>query len=69
MDDENVPVMIPRAIPQTEAGWELYDGGTERRLKRLDQRQELINLVNSSHDELLSPVMSVPVIHIDTTTT
>lgn len=61
VDDDNIPVIIPKAVPQTESGWELYEKGYERRLRRLDQRQELINLVNSSRHESTD----VPEIHID----
>lgn len=48
VDQENVPVMIPRIIPQTKTEVVLHEGGHERRLRRLHQRQELINLVKSS---------------------
>jgi hypothetical protein len=51
-------VIIPRAIPETDAGWELYEGGNDRRLKRLNQRHELIDLVNTSR--------KVPSLHFDT---
>ncbi|KAG2204828.1 hypothetical protein INT47_004103 [Mucor saturninus] len=61
VDDDNIPVIIPRAIPQTESGCELYEKGYERRLRRLEQRQELINLVNSSRHGSTD----VPEIHID----
>jgi hypothetical protein len=61
VDDDNIPVIIPRAIPQTDYGWELYEKGYERRLRRLDQRQELISLVNSSR----KGTANVPEIHID----
>lgn len=61
MDDDNIPVIIPKAIPQTESGWELYEKGYERRLRRLEQRQELINLVNTSRHGNID----VPDTHID----
>ncbi|KAG1153031.1 hypothetical protein G6F37_000007 [Rhizopus arrhizus] len=48
VDQENVPVVIPRIIPQTKAEVALYEGGHDRRLKRLHQRQELITLVKNS---------------------
>lgn len=48
LDDENIPVIIPKAIPETEAGWALYEGGGDRRLKRLNQRQELVDMINAS---------------------
>ncbi|KAI8091709.1 HotDog domain-containing protein [Thamnidium elegans] len=51
VDDDNIPVIIPKSVPQNEPGWELYEGGYERRLKRLNQREELINLVNTSRQE------------------
>jgi hypothetical protein len=35
-------------MPQTEVGVELFEGGLERRKNRLNQRRELINLVNAS---------------------
>lgn len=63
VDDDNIPVIIPRAIPQTECGWELYEKGYERRLKRLDQRQELINLVNSSRHETSDVTTSIDANH------
>lgn len=58
VDSENVPVIIPKVIPQTEIGMELYEGALERRQKRLNQRLELVNLVNASQN-------CVPVIHLD----
>ncbi|KAL0141838.1 HotDog domain-containing protein [Mucor lusitanicus] len=58
VDGENVPVIIPKVIPQTEIGMDLYEGALERRQKRLNQREELVNLVNASQN-------CVPVIHLD----
>ncbi|KAK4519781.1 uncharacterized protein ATC70_010023 [Mucor velutinosus] len=58
VDSENVPVIIPKVIPQTETGMDLYEGALERRQKRLNQRVELVNLVNASQN-------CVPVIHLD----
>ncbi|CEP11123.1 hypothetical protein [Parasitella parasitica] len=58
VDSENTPVIIPKVIPQTESGLELYEGGFERRQKRLNQRLELVNLVNASQENVN------PVIHL-----
>jgi hypothetical protein len=57
VDSENVPVIIPRVIPQTEHGMALFEGGHERRLKRLNRRQELISLVNASQQT--APIIQV----------
>lgn len=48
VDNDNVPVIIPHVVPQTEHGMALFEGGQERRLKRLNRREELISLVNAS---------------------
>ncbi|KAG2206609.1 hypothetical protein INT46_004857 [Mucor plumbeus] len=58
VDSENIPVIIPKVIPQTEYGLELYEGGFERRQKRLNQRLELVNLVDASQN-------FVPVVHLN----
>ncbi|OBZ84652.1 Acyl-coenzyme A thioesterase 11 [Choanephora cucurbitarum] len=47
-DHEHVPVMIPKVIPQTECGIEIFEGGQERRQLRLDRRKELIALITAS---------------------
>lgn len=48
IDHDNVPVKIPRAIPDSDAEIQLLEGGSERRAKRLAQRLEVVNLVNDS---------------------
>jgi hypothetical protein len=53
-----VPVIIPQVVPQTEHGLALFEGGHERRLKRLNRRQELISLVNASQKT------TVPIIQV-----
>lgn len=62
LDDENIPVIIPKAIPETEAGWALFEGGGDRRLKRLNQRQELVDLVNISRKV---PATDDSTLHVD----
>lgn len=49
IDNDNVPVKIPRAIPDSEAEIQLLEGGSERRTKRLTQRLEVVNLINDSN--------------------
>ncbi|KAI9311684.1 HotDog domain-containing protein [Dichotomocladium elegans] len=48
IDRFNIPVKVPRALPESDAEISLCEGGSERRTKRLAQRLELINLVKSS---------------------
>lgn len=56
IDNDNVPVKIPRAIPDSDAEIQLLEGGSERRAKRLEQRLEVVNLVNdSTGDGNISP--------------
>lgn len=56
IDDEHLPVKVPKAIPQSEAEMELHRNGSTRRKKRLTQRLELLNLVTSSeHETIQSP--------------
>ncbi|KAJ8663899.1 hypothetical protein O0I10_000174 [Lichtheimia ornata] len=56
IDNDNVPVKIPRAIPDSDAEIQLLEGGSERRSKRLAQRLEVVNLVNdSTGDGNISP--------------
>ncbi|ORE05884.1 Thioesterase/thiol ester dehydrase-isomerase [Rhizopus microsporus var. microsporus] len=48
VDHENIPVIIPKVVPQTQAEIDLHEGGHDRRIKRLQRRRELIHFVNSS---------------------
>ncbi|RCH79829.1 hypothetical protein CU098_002192, partial [Rhizopus stolonifer] len=57
LDNDNVPVIIPKVVPQTECGMEIYEGGQERRSKRLYQRRELVNLINASRKTALPSVV------------
>ncbi|KAI8992248.1 HotDog domain-containing protein [Pilobolus umbonatus] len=56
VDGDNIPVRIPKSIPQTEAGIEIFESASDRRLKRLHQRQELVYLVNVSQQPLTTIV-------------
>ncbi|KAI9499649.1 HotDog domain-containing protein [Zychaea mexicana] len=61
IDKDHIPVRIPRTIPQTEAEMTLFEGGANRRAKRLTQKVELINLVNSASSQgLAAPYISIP---------
>lgn len=51
IDEDHVPVRIPAAVPQTEAELVLYQGGVERRSRRLAQRVDLMNLLRHSQSE------------------
>ncbi|KAF7725197.1 hypothetical protein EC973_000363 [Apophysomyces ossiformis] len=44
VDEELLPVMVPRAIPESEAEVKLCQGSHERRTARLVQRAELMNM-------------------------
>lgn len=48
VDHENIPVIIPKVVPQTQAEVDLHEGGHDRRIKRLQRRRELIHFVSSS---------------------
>ncbi|KAI8148796.1 HotDog domain-containing protein [Fennellomyces sp. T-0311] len=62
IDKDHIPVKIPRAVPQTEAEMKLFEGGPERRAKRLGQRVDLINLVSSASECIDPPDhMSIPI--------
>lgn len=43
VDPDNVPTIVPRAIPQTPAEMSLHQGGEARRIRRLEQRRELVS--------------------------
>ncbi|KAI9029939.1 HotDog domain-containing protein [Phycomyces nitens] len=47
IDDAYVPVKVAKAIPQAEAEYALFEGSYERRAKRLAQRTELLQIINS----------------------
>ncbi|ORY94999.1 HotDog domain-containing protein [Syncephalastrum racemosum] len=59
IDDEHLPVKVPKAIPQSEAEMELHRNGSARRKKRLAQRLELINLVTSPESETVQSPASL----------
>ncbi|KAG2225866.1 hypothetical protein INT45_007110 [Circinella minor] len=62
IDKEHIPVRIPKAIPRTEAEMKLFEGGIQRREKRLEQKVELIDLVNSASNQgLAAPYISIPI--------
>ncbi|KAI9275656.1 HotDog domain-containing protein [Phascolomyces articulosus] len=62
IDKDHIPVRIPKAIPRTEAEMKLFEGGNERRKERLEQKVELINLVNSSASQgFTAPYISIPI--------
>lgn len=48
MDSDNIPVIVPKVVPHTDAGIELFDGGYERRVRRLERRHELVELLNNT---------------------
>ncbi|KAL1933557.1 hypothetical protein VTP01DRAFT_7647 [Rhizomucor pusillus] len=49
VDEDNIPVRVPKVVPNTHAEMRLNEGGSERRERRLAQRVELINLMTPGH--------------------
>jgi hypothetical protein len=51
-------------IPHTDAGVELFEGGHERRIRRLQRRHELVELLDASLNTSTTNV-STPIIQLE----